>query len=86
MESRNVWCALWCVECTTQDVIGDDLSVIGSGPTAADPSSFRECLTILEKYNLLDEGGYPPTAAARLRSGAYVSVVEDPFVGIIGIA
>ncbi len=34
------------------DVIGDEMSVIASGPTAADPSTYQEVLTILEKYQL----------------------------------
>ena len=35
------------------DVIGDDLSVIGSGPTVSDPSTFADALNILRKYDLL---------------------------------
>ena len=35
------------------DVIGDDLSVIGSGPTVADPSTFADALRILTKFDLL---------------------------------
>ena len=34
------------------DVIGDDLDVIGSGPTAPDPSSFAEARAIFEKYRI----------------------------------
>lgn len=34
------------------DVIGDDLSVIASGPTSADPTTFGHALSILEKYHL----------------------------------
>ncbi|MDQ7032661.1 MAG: glycerate kinase [Desulfonauticus sp.] len=34
------------------DVIGDDLSVIGSGPTYPDSSTWQDCLTILQKYKL----------------------------------
>lgn len=36
------------------DVIGDDLSVIGSGPTWPDASTFADAIAILEKYQLLD--------------------------------
>src|SRR5205823_3528096 len=32
------------------DVIGDPLDVIASGPTAADPSTFAEALSILDRY------------------------------------
>ena len=34
------------------DVPGDDLSVIASGPTVADPSTFEDALKILNKYNI----------------------------------
>lgn len=37
------------------DVIGDDLSVIGSGPTVPDPSTFADALAILSKFDLLDK-------------------------------
>lgn len=36
------------------DVIGDDLSVIASGPTTYDPTSFSDAWRIFEKYRLLD--------------------------------
>lgn len=35
------------------DVIGDDLSSIGSGPTCADPTTFQDALDILSRYNAL---------------------------------
>jgi glycerate 2-kinase len=34
------------------DVIGDALDVIGSGPTSPDPSTFRQAITVMEKYSL----------------------------------
>jgi hydroxypyruvate reductase/glycerate 2-kinase len=34
------------------DVIGDPLDVIASGPTAADPTTFADALTVLEAYQL----------------------------------
>ncbi len=36
------------------DVIGDDLDVIGSGPTAPDASTFADARAILERYGILD--------------------------------
>jgi glycerate 2-kinase len=39
------------------DVIGDDPSVIGSGPTTADPSTFADALDVLERYGLVDRVG-----------------------------
>ncbi len=37
------------------DVVGDQLDVIGSGPTVPDPSTFEEAWEILRKYDLLKE-------------------------------
>ena len=34
------------------DVIGDDLAIIGSGPTVGDNSTFANAIKILKKYNL----------------------------------
>ena len=34
------------------DVLGDDVSTIGSGPTAPDPSTFLEAKTILRSYEV----------------------------------
>jgi len=34
------------------DVIGDDLGSIGSGPTAADPSTFTEAVEVLQRYQI----------------------------------
>jgi hydroxypyruvate reductase len=36
------------------DVVGNPLSVIGSGPAAGDTSTFAEALDILQKYHLMD--------------------------------
>ena len=36
------------------DVIGDDLDVIGSGPTVPDRSTFADARAILEKYRIPD--------------------------------
>ena len=48
------------------DVIGDDLDVIGSGPTAADASTFAGALGILRKYGI--DGKAPASVLARLRA------------------
>jgi len=39
------------------DVIGDPLDVIASGPTAPDPSTFQDCITMFKKYEI--EGKIP---------------------------
>lgn len=37
------------------DVIGDPLDVIASGPTAPDPTTFKDAITIIERYGIRDE-------------------------------
>ena len=50
------------------DVIGDSMEVIGSGPTAPDPSTFAEALHILNRYHL--EERVPRPVLQRLEEGA----------------
>jgi hydroxypyruvate reductase len=50
------------------DVVGDDLDVIGSGPTAPDASTFRTAFAVLEKYELRER--VPARVRERLRTGA----------------
>jgi glycerate 2-kinase len=56
------------------DVVGDPLDVIGSGPTAADPTTFADALAVLQKYRLLDEA--PPSVTEYLRRGQTGQVAE----------
>lgn len=44
------------------DVPGDELDVIGSGPTVADPTTYGDARDVLEKYGVTP----PPAIAARL--------------------
>ena len=37
------------------DVVGDPLDVIASGPTVADPSTFADCIRIVERYGLSEK-------------------------------
>jgi len=61
------------------DVIGDDLSTIGSGPTVPDPSTFQEAWAILEEYDLL--GRVPPMVLSHLRQGCDGVLQETPKPG-----
>lgn len=61
------------------DVPGNDLSVIASGPTVADPSTFEDVMCILEKYQLVDE--CPGTILFHLENGRRGSVSETPKPG-----
>ncbi len=61
------------------DVIGDNLDVIGSGPTAADSSTFAAALAILRKYAILDR--VPQAVRERLEQGAAGQIAETPKPG-----
>jgi glycerate 2-kinase len=61
------------------DVIGDDLDVIGSGPTAPDSSTFGRALEILDKYKITSR--VPGAVAGRLRDGAAGRIAETPKPG-----
>lgn len=61
------------------DVVGDELSVIASGPTVPDASTFGDALRILERRGGLDR--YPVAVVGRLRRGASGAVAETPKPG-----
>jgi hydroxypyruvate reductase len=61
------------------DVVGDDLSVIASGPTVADDSTFAQALAILQRRG--GERAYPAAVAQRLREGIARRVPETPKTG-----
>jgi hydroxypyruvate reductase/glycerate 2-kinase len=50
------------------DVAGDPLDVIASGPTTPDPTTFRQALEVLDKFNLVNE--VPSTILKYLKEGA----------------
>ncbi|NPA25994.1 MAG: glycerate kinase, partial [Chloroflexi bacterium] len=49
------------------DVLGDDLSVIASGPTVPDPTTFADAWAVLAHYDLLDR--VPASVRAYLEQG-----------------
>jgi glycerate 2-kinase len=49
------------------DVVGDELSTIGSGPTVPDPSGFADALQVLERYGVLRE--VPKAVRERFEAG-----------------
>jgi hydroxypyruvate reductase len=61
------------------DVIGDPIDIIGSGPTAPDPTTFLDALEVLEKYQLADR--VPAAVRERLRQGAAGKLPETPKPG-----
>jgi len=57
------------------DVVGDDLSSIASGLTAADPTTFGDALTIIEKYDL--QKHIPSNVLRYLTLGAEGAIEES---------
>jgi glycerate-2-kinase len=58
------------------DVIGDDPAVIGSGPAAPDPATFREALDAVGPLP-----GFPDSLGRRLADGAAGCIPETPKAG-----
>ena len=61
------------------DVVGDDMDVIGSGPTVPDSSTFADCMNIFERYDILDR--LPRTVVDTIRSGIAGNLPETPKSG-----
>ena len=81
---KGGWFARWAYPSTVigfilSDVVGDQLDVIGSGPTVPDPSTFQEAWKILEKYDLVKE--VAPSIQKYLKSGRDGMVEETPKPG-----
>jgi len=58
------------------DVVGDDLSVIGSGPTVGDPSTFRDAYDVLMRFG--GHAGFPEHVIAHIRRGAEGDLLDTP--------
>ncbi len=81
---KGGWLTRWAYPSTVigfilSDVVGDQLDVIGSGPTVPDPSSFEEAWEILKKYDLLNE--ISPSIQKHLLLGKEGKVEETPKPG-----
>ena len=61
------------------DVVGDDLSVIASGPTVPDNSTYHEAIDVLARRGGV--AAYPSRVVERLRRGAAGLVPETPKSG-----
>ena len=61
------------------DVIGDDLDVIGSGPTAPDAATFARVKGILDKYTLWER--VPASVRQRIEAGLAGQIPETPKPG-----
>jgi glycerate 2-kinase len=69
----------WCCCLAISDVVGDDPSVIGSGPTVPDPSTYQDGWDSVEQLGVKDQ--LSPAAAAYLRAGAQGAIEETPKPG-----
>ncbi|UCE63687.1 MAG: glycerate kinase [Nitrospirota bacterium] len=58
------------------DVIGNEVSTIGSGPTVADPSTYQDARRILESYDLWNQ--IPHAVQIHLQQGSRGNVPETP--------
>lgn len=61
------------------DVIGDDPSVIGSGPSVPDPTTYADALAVLDRFAL--RARVPPAARALLEAGARGEIAETVKAG-----
>jgi hydroxypyruvate reductase len=61
------------------DVVGDDPSVIASGPTVGDRTTFADALDVLRRFGGVD--AYPPPVVEHLTAGARGACAETPKPG-----
>jgi hydroxypyruvate reductase len=61
------------------DVVGDDLSVIGSGPTVPDPSTYRDAWNYIDRFDV--EARLTTAAKDYLRAGLEGAIRETPKAG-----
>ncbi|MGI0081753.1 MAG: glycerate kinase type-2 family protein [Nitrosopumilaceae archaeon] len=64
------------VSLVMSDVVGDDLSVIASGPTYFDNTTYRDAEKILQKYNL--QKFAPKSVLQRIRLGVLRKIPDTP--------
>jgi glycerate 2-kinase len=80
---KGGWLAAACRGVTTtlalSDVVGDDLSVIGSGPGLADPSTWQDVADALTTFGAWD--AMPEPVQARLEGGLAGQVPDTPKPG-----
>ena len=58
------------------DVVGDDLDIIASGPTVADPGTFQDALAIIKRYSIANR--LPEAVIQYLTDGVAGEISESP--------
>ncbi|MGE0463474.1 MAG: glycerate kinase [Vicinamibacterales bacterium] len=66
------------------DVVGDDLSVIGSGPGVPDPSTWADVAAAIEACDAW--GQLPQSVVSRIREGVAGTVAETPKAGDVALS
>jgi len=61
------------------DVVGDPLEVIASGPTVPDPTTFKDAIEILKRYNIWNDA--PKSIRDTLLDGLSGRIMETPKAG-----
>jgi glycerate 2-kinase len=77
--SETAWPAT-LVTLIVSDVVGNPLDVIASGPTVADATTFRDCMDIIDKYNIIDK--LPMPVADYIQNGVNRHEPETPKPGL----
>jgi glycerate-2-kinase len=72
-------CAGRTITLAISDVVGDDLAVIGSGPGIADPSTWREALTAIDRH--VAECDQPASVRSLLTQGVAGRLPDTPKPG-----
>jgi hydroxypyruvate reductase len=75
----KIACPARVVSLFLSDVMGDRVDVIASGPTAADPSTFSDCIKIVDRYKLSEK--LPRSVLKLLRDGEGGMIEETPKPG-----
>ncbi len=68
-----------CTTLVISDVVGDDLSVIGSGPTVADASTFGDAYDVIHRFGGV--AGCPDRVIRHLKRGLEGDLAETPKPG-----
>ena len=68
-----------CITLALSDVIGDDLSVIASGPTHTDETTYSDAIGILRKYKI--DQTVPPQIIRHLENGIAGKIADTPKTG-----